>query len=258
MANIHPTAVVHPEARLHPTVEVGPFAVIGPLVTLGEGTWIGPHSVIEGRTTLGARNRIFQFASIGAAPQDLKYAGEDTELILGNENTVREFATVHRGTAGGGSATVVGSGCLLMANSHVAHDCRLGDGVILGQGSALAGHVEVGDHAIFSGLMAVHQFTRIGKHVFISGGAMVVMDVAPYCTAQGDRAELAGLNTVGLQRHGYSEAQIGRIKEAYRILFRAKLPLAEAVAKLHAELAGNPEIDHLLDFVAASKRGLTR
>jgi UDP-N-acetylglucosamine acyltransferase len=258
MANIHPTAVVHPEARLHPTVEVGPFAVIGPLVTLGEGTSVGPHSVIEGRTTLGARNRIFQFASIGAAPQDLKYAGEDTELILGNENTVREFATVHRGTVGGGNATVIGSRCLIMANSHVAHDCRLGDGVILGQGSALAGHVEVGDHAIFSGLMAVHQFTRIGKHVFVSGGAMVVMDVAPYCTAQGDRAELAGLNAVGLQRHGYSEAQISRIKEAYRILFRAKLPLAEAVAKLRAELAGNPEIDHLLDFVAASKRGLTR
>ena len=258
MANIHPTAVVHPGARLHPSVDVGPYTVIGPQVTLGEGTTVGPHVVIEGRTTLGARNRIFQFASVGAAPQDLKYAGEDTELILGDENTVREFVTLHRGTAGGGSATIIGNRCLLMANSHVAHDCRLGDGVILGQGSALAGHVEVGDHAIFSGLMAVHQFTRIGKHVFISGGAMVVMDVAPYCTAQGDRAELAGLNAVGLQRHGYSEEQIGRIKEAYRILFRAKLPLAEALTRLRTELGGHPEIDHLIDFATASKRGLTR
>ena len=258
MANIHPTAVVHPEARLHPTVEVGPFAVIGPQVTLGEGTTVGPHAVIEGRTTLGARNRIFQFASVGAAPQDLKYAGEDTQLVLGDENTVREFVTLHRGTVGGGGATRIGSRCLLMANSHVAHDCQLGNGVILGQGSALAGHVEVGDYAIFSGLMAVHQFTRIGKHVFVSGGAMVVMDVAPYCTAQGDRAELAGLNAVGLQRHGYSEEQIGRIKEAYRILFRAKLPLAEAMARLRSELGGHPEIDHLVDFVSASKRGLTR
>ncbi len=258
MAQVHPTAVVHPGARLHETVEIGPYAVIGEKVTIGEGTTVGPHAVLVGRTTLGARNRIFQFASLGAEPQDLKYAGEDTELILGDGNTVREFATLHIGTAGGGGVTRIGNGNLFMAYSHVAHDCVVGNGCILANSAALAGHVQVADHVILGGLSAVHQFTRVGKNAFISGGAMVTMDVPPYCTAQGDRAELAGLNVVGLQRHGYSEEQIGRIKEAYKVLFRSKLVLAEAVAKLKAELGGHPEIDHLIDFVSSSKRGLTR
>jgi UDP-N-acetylglucosamine acyltransferase len=258
MAQVHPTAVVHPGARLHETVEIGPYAVIGEKVTIGEGTTVGPHAVLVGRTTLGARNRIFQFASLGAEPQDLKYAGEDTELILGDGNTVREFATLHIGTAGGGGVTRIGNGNLFMAYSHVAHDCVVGHGCILANSAALAGHVQVADHVILGGLSAVHQFTRVGKNAFISGGAMVTMDVPPYCTAQGDRAELAGLNVVGLQRHGYSEEQIGRIKEAYKVLFRSKLVLAEAVAKLKAELGGHPEIDHLIDFVSSSKRGLTR
>jgi len=258
MAQVHPTAVVHPEARLHETVEIGPYAVIGEKVTIGEGTTVGPHTVIVGRTTLGARNRIFQFASLGAEPQDLKYAGEDTELVMGDGNTVREFATLHIGTAGGGGVTRIGNGNLFMAYSHVAHDCVVGNGCILANSAALAGHVQVADHVILGGLSAVHQFTRVGKNAFISGGAMVTMDVPPYCTAQGDRAELAGLNVVGLQRHGYSEEQIGRIKEAYKVLFRSKLVLAEAVAKLKAELGGHPEIDHLIDFVSSSKRGLTR
>ena len=258
MAQVHPTAVVHPEARLHETVEIGPYAVIGEKVTIGEGTTVGPHTVIVGRTTLGARNRIFQFASLGAEPQDLKYAGEDTELVMGDGNTVREFATLHIGTAGGGGVTRIGNGNLFMAYSHVAHDCVVGHGCILANSAALAGHVQVADHVILGGLSAVHQFTRVGKNAFISGGAMVTMDVPPYCTAQGDRAELAGLNVVGLQRHGYSEEQIGRIKEAYKVLFRSKLVLAEAVAKLKAELGGHPEIDHLIDFVSSSKRGLTR
>jgi UDP-N-acetylglucosamine acyltransferase len=258
MAQVHPTAVVHPGARLHETVEIGPYAVIGEKVTIGEGTTVGPHAVLVGRTTLGARNRIFQFASLGAEPQDLKYAGEDTELILGDGNTVREFATLHIGTAGGGGVTRIGNGNLFMAYSHVAHDCVVGHGCILANSAALAGHVQVADHVILGGLSAVHQFTRVGKNAFISGGAMVTMDVPPYCTAQGDRAELAGLNVVGLQRHGYSEEQIGRIKEAYKVLFRSKLVLAEAVTKLKAELGGHPEIDHLIDFVSSSKRGLTR
>jgi UDP-N-acetylglucosamine acyltransferase len=258
MAQVHPTAVVHPEARLHETVEVGPYAVIGEKVTIGAGTTVGPHAVIVGRTTIGARNRIFQFASLGAEPQDLKYAGEDTELLLGDGNTVREFATLHIGTAGGGGVTRIGNGNLFMAYSHVAHDCVVGTGCILANSAALAGHVQVADHVILGGLSAVHQFTRVGKHAFISGGAMVTMDVPPYCTAQGDRAELAGLNVVGLQRHGFSEEQIGRIKEAYKVLFRSKLVLAEAVAKLKAELGGQPEIDHLIEFVSSSKRGLTR
>jgi UDP-N-acetylglucosamine acyltransferase len=239
-------------------VEVGPFAVIGPKVRIGAGTRVGPHTVIEGRTTLGSRNRVFQFSSLGAAPQDLKYAGEDTELVIGDENQIREFTTLHIGTAGGGGVTRIGNRNLFMANSHVAHDCVVGHGCILANSAALGGHVVVEDHVIFSGLTAVHQFTRIGKHAFVAGGAMVVMDVPPYCMAQGDRAELAGLNTVGLERHGFTEAQIGRIKEAYKILFRSKLQIAEALARLKAEYGGQPEIDHMVEFITQSKRGLTR
>ncbi|MCI0569567.1 MAG: acyl-ACP--UDP-N-acetylglucosamine O-acyltransferase [Myxococcaceae bacterium] len=258
MSRIHPTAIIAPGADLHPTVEVGPYSVIGARVRIGEGTVVGPHVVIEGRTTIGAGNRIFQFASVGAAPQDLKYAGEDTELVIGDGNQVREFSTLHLGTAGGGGVTRVGNRNLFMAYSHVAHDCVVGNGCVMANSAALAGHVEVGNHVILGGLSAIHQFTRIGDHAFISGGSMVTMDVPPYCTAQGDRAELAGLNTVGLSRHGYSEDQIGRIKDAYRTLFRSKLGLNEAVAKVRAEHGGHREIDALLEFIQSSKRGITR
>ncbi|ADO73339.1 acyl-ACP--UDP-N-acetylglucosamine O-acyltransferase [Stigmatella aurantiaca] len=258
MAQVHPTAVVHPDAQLHETVEIGAFSVIGPKVKIGPETRVGPHAVIEGRTTLGARNRVFQFAALGGAPQDLKYEGEDTELVLGDENQIREFTTLHIGTAGGGGVTRIGNRNLFMGNSHVAHDCVVGNGCILGQGSAIAGHVLVEDHVIFSGLTAVHQFTRVGKHAFVAGGSMVVMDVPPYCVAQGDRAELAGLNTVGLERHGFSAEQIGRVKEAYRVVFRSKLGVAEALDRLKTELGGHPEVDHLIDFIRQSKRGLTR
>ncbi|HEY8208485.1 MAG TPA: acyl-ACP--UDP-N-acetylglucosamine O-acyltransferase [Myxococcaceae bacterium] len=258
MAKLHPTAVVHPEAKLHDTVEVGPYAVIGPHVQLGEGTRVGPHAVIEGRTTVGKRNRIFQLCSVGAVPQDLKYAGEDTQLVIGDDNTIREFATLHIGTAGGGGVTRIGNKNLFMAYSHVAHDCQVGSGCILSNSANIAGHVHLSDHVILGGLSAVHQFTRIGKHAFIAGGAMVAMDVPPYCTAQGDRAELAGLNTVGLARNGFSEDQIARVKDAYRILFRSKLGLNEAISKLRAEYGGHVEIDELLQFVAGSTRGITR
>ena len=258
MAQVHPTAVVHPGARLHETVEVGPYSIIGEKVTIGAGTRVAPHVVIEGRTTIGERNRIFQFASVGAVPQDLKYAGEETKLVIGDENQIREFTTLHIGTAGGGGATRVGHRNLFMANSHLAHDCVVGNGCILVNSAALGGHVQVEDHVIISGLTAVHQFTRLGRHAFIAGGAMVVMDVPPYCMAQGDRAELVGLNAVGLERHGFGEERIARIKEAYRILFRSKLGLGEALAKLRAELGEHPEIAHLVDFVSSSKRGLTR
>ena len=258
MAKVHQTAVVHPEAQLHDTVDVGPYAVIGQHVKIGEGTRVGPHAVIEGRTTIGKRNRIFQLCSVGAVPQDLKYAGEDTQLVIGDDNTIREFATLHIGTAGGGGVTRVGNKNLFMAYSHVAHDCQVGNGCILSNSANIAGHVQMSDHVILGGLSAVHQFTRIGKHAFIAGGAMVAMDVPPYCTAQGDRAELAGLNTVGLSRHGFSEDQIARIKDAYRILFRSKLGLNEAISKLKAEHGGHVEIDDLLQFVAGSTRGITR
>jgi len=256
--SVHPTAIIGPGARLHPTVEVGPYAVIGPQVTIGAGTLVGPHAVIEGRTRLGERNRVFQFASVGAQPQDLKYAGEDSALEIGNENLIREFTTLHKGTKGGGGVTRIGDRNLFMAYAHVAHDCQVGNGCVLANAATLGGHVEIGDNVILGGLAAVHQFTRIGKHAFVAGGAMVVMDVPPFCIAQGDRAELAGINSIGLARHGFSEEQIGRVKEAYRILFRSKLPLEEAVERLRTELGDQPEIQALLTFVTTSQRGLTR
>ncbi len=256
--SVHPTAIVAPGARLHPTVEVGPYAVIGPHVTLGAGTTVGSHAVLDGDTTIGERNRIFHHASVGATPQDLKYAGEKTSLVLGDENQVREFASLHIGTAGGGGVTRIGSRNLFMANSHVAHDCVVGNGCVLANSVALAGHVELGDHVILGGLSAVHQFTRVGKHAFVGAASMVVMDVVPYAMTQGDRAELIGINATGLDRHGFTAAQIDRIKQAHKTLFRAKLPLSEAVAQVERELGEHPEIRFLLDFISQSKRGLTR
>jgi UDP-N-acetylglucosamine acyltransferase len=255
---IHSTAIVDPRAELDTSVEVGPFAVIGPQVHIDAGTTIGAHAVIEGRTRIGKRNRIFQLAALGAIPQDLKYAGEPTELEIGDENQIREFSTLHIGTAAGGGVTRVGNRNLIMANAHVAHDCQVGNEVVLANGVALAGHVEVGDHAILGGLSAVHQFTRIGQHAFLAGGAMVTMDVAPYCMVQGDRAELTGLNTVGLGRNGFSTEAIGHIKSAYKLLFRSGLQMHEALAKVKAEFATVPEVVLLTDFIQASDRGVTR
>ncbi|MGZ6133664.1 MAG: acyl-ACP--UDP-N-acetylglucosamine O-acyltransferase [Myxococcaceae bacterium] len=256
--SVHPTAIVAPGARLHPSVEVGPYAVIGPSVELGAGTTVGPHAVIEGRTRIGERNRVFQFASVGAQPQDLKYAGEDSALEIGNENLIREFTTLHKGTTGGGGVTRIGDRNLFMAYSHVAHDCRVGNGCVFANGATLGGHVEVGDHAILGGLAAVHQFTRIGPHAFLAGGTMVVMDIPPFCMAQGDRAELVGVNSIGLARHGFTEEQITRVKEAYRILFRSKLPLEEAVERIRTEIGNQTEIQAMVGFVTTSQRGLTR
>ncbi len=256
---IHPSAIVDASAQLDSSVEVGPYAVIGPKVRIGAGTTVGPHAVIEGDTTIGRNNRIFQFAAIGAVPQDLKYAGEPTRLEIGDGNQIREFATLHIGTEGNGKGvTRVGSNNLLMAYSHVAHDVVLGNGCVLANSATLAGHVIVEDFVILGGLSAVHQFTRIGKHAFISGGSMVAMDIPPYCTAQGDRAQLAGLNTVGLTRHGFTEDQIARIKSAYKIVFRSKMGLREALAKVKAEHGGHPEIDHWVSFIEGSERGVTR
>jgi UDP-N-acetylglucosamine acyltransferase len=255
---IHPTAIVDRGAELDSTVEVGPYAVIGGRVKLGPRTRVGPHAVIEGDTQLGADNQVFQFAALGAIPQDLKYAGEPTRLVAGDKNQFREFCTVHIGTAQGGGITRIGNSCLLMANSHVAHDVHLGDGCILANSAALAGHVVVQDHAIFGGLAAVHQFTRIGRLAFVSGGSMVTQDVPPYVTVQGDRAEVAGINTVGLTRAGFDEHALARVKNAYKILYRMKLGLREAVARVRAEHGGHAEIDHLVAFLEGAERGIAR
>jgi len=227
-------------------------------VKIGPRTRIGPHAVIEGDTTIGADNVVFQFASLGAIPQDLKYGGEPTRLVIGDGNQIREFATVHIGTAAGGGVTRLGNRCLLMANSHVAHDVQLGDGCVLANSTALAGHVVVEDRVIFGGLSAVHQFTRIGRLAFVSGGAMVTQDVPPYVTVQGDRAEVVGLNTVGLTRARFDEHAMTRVKGAYKVVFRSKMGLREAVAHVKAEYGGHPEIDHFVAFLEGSERGIAR
>jgi UDP-N-acetylglucosamine acyltransferase len=255
---IHPTAVVEPGAELDPSCEVGPLAVVGAKVRMGPGNVVGPHAVVTGRTTLGKGNRIFPHAVIGGVPQDLKYGGEDTTLEIGDRNTFREAVTINLGTAQGGGVTRIGNGCLFMAYSHVGHDCLVGDGAIVANSVALAGHVVLEDHVHLSGLAAAHQFTRIGRLSFVSGLTGVVMDVAPYCTVVGARAELAGLNVVGLQRAGMTEEQIGRVKQAYKIVFRSNLGLAEAIAQLDQELGRHPEVAHFVAFLKGSQRGVTR
>ena len=256
--SVHATAVVAPEAELDSSVEVGPFTIIGPKVRIGAGTRIGPHVVIEGRTTIGKSNRIFQFAAVGAIPQDLKYAGEDSSLCIGDENQIREFATLHLGTTGGGGVTRVGDQNLFMAYSHVAHDCQVASHCVVANCGTLGGHVSLEDHVHVGGLAGVHQFARVGMLSFIAAGAMVTQDVPPYCTVHGNRAKLAGLNTVGLTRGGYSAEQISRIKSAYRSLFRSKLGRREAIAHVRAEHGAHAEIERLLRFVEGSERGIAR
>lgn len=255
---IHQTAIVHEGAQIAEGVEIGPYAIIGEHVTIGAGTTIGPHTVIEGWTEIGRDNRIFQFASIGAPPQDLKYCGEKALLKIGDRNTVREFATLHRGTADGGGETVIGNDNLFMAYSHVAHDCLLGNHVILANGATLAGHVAVDDFAILGGLCAVHQFTRIGAHVMISGGSMVTQDVPPFSIAQGDRAKTVGINQIGLKRRGFSEEAIRGIKQAYKLIFRSGLRTEEALEQIASELKGCPEVDEFANFIRKSTRGVAR
>jgi UDP-N-acetylglucosamine acyltransferase len=255
---IHPTAVVDRHAELDSSVEVAPYAVIGPKVKIGPRTRVGPHAVIEGDTTIGSDNVVFQFASIGAIPQDLKYAGEQTKVVIGDGNRFREFITVHLGTAAGGGVTRIGNRCLMMANSHVAHDVQLGDGCVLANSTALGGHVIVEDRVIFGGLSGVHQFTRVGRLAFVSGGAMVTQDVPPYCTVHGNRAEVVGVNTVGLSRAHFDEQAISRVKAAYKAMFRAKMGLREALAHVRAEYGGHPEIDHFVSFLEGTQRGIAR
>ena len=255
---IHPTAIISPGAELDPSCEIGPYAIIGPKVKMGPRCTVGAHAVIDGDTTMGADNRIFSHAAVGGIPQDLKYAGEATKLVIGDRNVFREFCTVHIGSAGGGGVTRIGNRCLIMANSHVAHDVQLGDGCILANSVALAGHVVVEDHVTFGGLSAVHQFTRVGRFAFISGGAMVTMDVPPYCTAQGDRAKLSGLNSVGLKRKNVGADAQSELKRAYKMLYRDGLSTTQALEKMRAELTMSPEVEHLISFIQGSERGITK
>jgi UDP-N-acetylglucosamine acyltransferase len=256
MLDIHTTAVVHPKADLGANVVVGPYSVIGPEVVIGDDSWIGAHAVLEGRTTVGRRNRIFHGAVLGTPPQDLKYRGEKTFLRVGDDNTIREYATLHLACMEG-EATVVGDRCLIMAYAHVAHNCHVGSDVILANSVNLAGHVEVHDFAIIGGVTPVHQFVRIGAYSFIGGGSRVAKDVAPFVKAAGSPLELAGINSIGLERHGFDEERRATIKRAYRILFRSDLNVTQAVERLKSEFEPSDEdIQTLVRFVEGSERGI--
>ncbi len=254
---IDPTAVVAGGAELGGGVQIGPYSIIGPEVRIGSQTVVGPHVVVEGRTTIGQRNSIFQFASIGAKPQDLKYAGERSLLEIGDDNQIREFVTMNPGTRGGEMLTRVGSGNLFMVHAHVAHDCNIGNNTILANSAALAGHVLLEDYVIVGGLVAVHQFVRVGESAILGGGAMVNLDVPPFCSAWGDRARLRGLNLIGLKRRGFQTSQIRLVKQAYKMLFLSQLKFADAVQEVARELGNSPEVRRMLDFIAGSKRGVT-
>ncbi len=254
---IHPTAVVDKSAAIDPTAEIGPYAVIGPKTTIGARTKVGAHVVLE-YATVGADNVFHPGCYVGTPPQDLKYAGEETRLVMGDKNVVRECVTINRGTAQGGGVTTIGSNCLFMACSHVAHDCKVGNGVIIVNAVLLAGHVHIGDMAVLGGACAIHQFTRIGRLAMLGGGSMNGQDVLPFANTQGDRAVMRGINMLGLKRAGVPPEARSALKDAYKLLFLSGLPQAEALARLKA---GNPPaiVQEWIDFIeSAGKRGVMR
>lgn len=256
--NIHPTAIVHPGAKIAEGVEIGAYSVVGEHVSVGKDTRIASHVLVEGWTTIGERNQIFSFSSVGTPPQDIGYKNEETYLIIGNDNVIRESATVHRATTKEDRVTVIGNNNFLMAYSHVAHDCKLGNHIIMANSVGLGGHITIGDYAILGGIVAVHQFVRIGAYAIIGGQSAVPQDIPPYVSASGNRAKLYGLNLVGLKRRGFSDGSIANLKKAYRIIFRSGLILEEALSRVKAELGDSPEAMHLMGFMKNSKRGITR
>ena len=263
MASIHPTALVEPGAQLDDSVSVGPYAVVGPQVCIGAGTTVGAHAVIEGCTTIGRDNRIFQFASLGAAPQDKKYAGEPTRLRIGERNTIREFVTINCGTVQDRGETTIGDDNWIMAYVHVAHDCVVGRNVVFANSTNLAGHVEVGDWAVLGGFTGVHQFCKIGAHVMAGVGSVILHDVPPFVMCSGNTAAAHGVNVEGLKRRGFSSEAIGSIRRAYRTLYKSGLTLDEARAALHRQAgegatAGAEHIAALAGFLDTVTRGIVR
>lgn len=257
--SVHPTAVVHPGARLAADVVVGPYAIIGDEVELGSGCQVQAHAVIEGPARIGQRNRFFPGCAIGLIPQDLKFRGERSEVVIGDENTFREFCTVHRGTAGGGALTRIGNHNLIMAYAHVAHDCILGDHVILGNGATLAGHVVIEDHASVGAFCGVHQFCRIGKHSFVGGYSVVTQDVLPFSRTVSERETRAfGVNVIGLERRGFSTERIEALRSAFRLLMQSKLNTTQALEQIHASLDRSPDIEELIRFIETSERGVIK
>ena len=262
MTNIHPTAIVDPAAELDPTVSVGPYAVIGPHVRVGARSSIGAHCVIEGRTTLGEDNRVWQFCSIGAAPQDMKYRGEPTELHIGDRNTIREFCTFNRGTVHDAGVTRVGSDNWIMAYVHVAHDVQLGDRTILANNATLAGHVHIGDWVIVGGLTGVHQYVKIGAHAMLGFQSAISQDVPPFMMVDGNPSHVHGFNVEGLRRRGFGAERIAQVKQMHRLLYRKGLTLEESRAQIAALKGtvpgGDSDVELTLGFLGASTRGIVR
>jgi UDP-N-acetylglucosamine acyltransferase len=259
VTQIHPTAIVAPGAQLGADVEIGPFCTVGPHAVIGDGARLISHVVVDGHTVVGAAAQLYPFCTVGMAPQDLKYKGEDTRTEVGARTLVREHVTIHRGTAQGGGLTRVGSDCLLMAVTHVAHDCLLGNGVIAANNVVMGGHVEIGDGAVIGGAAAIHQFVRIGRGAMIGGVSGVEADVVPFGTVIGNRARLAGVNIIGLRRRGHDRAQVHLVRAVYREIFWGNGVFADRVAAVKAQHGGNPLIAELLAFIEApSKRGLVR
>jgi UDP-N-acetylglucosamine acyltransferase len=254
---VHPTAIVHPEARVADDVTIGPYSIIGPHVTIGAGCDIRSHVLIEGHTTLGSGNRVFHSAAIGCEPQDFSYRGEESYVVIGDGNTIREYVTIQPGSEAG-STTRVGDGNLLMAYVHVAHNCEVGSRTVIANTVQLAGHVHVDDFAVIGGITPVHQFVRIGRHCIIGGGSRIPQDVAPYAKVAGNPPRTFGLNTIGLSRRGFSDASISSLKRAYRLFFRSKLTAEEACARIVADVPDTAEVRHFLEFVRAEGRGITR
>jgi UDP-N-acetylglucosamine acyltransferase len=255
---IDPRAIISPKAELAPDVTVGPFSIIGPDVVLGPGTVVGPHAVINGPTRMGTGNRIFQFASIGDAPQDKKYAGEPTRLEIGDRNVFRESCTINRGTTHDKGVTTIGSDNLFMAYSHVAHDCTVGNHLVFANGATLGGHVEIGDYVTLGGLAAIHQFCKVGAYAFIAGGSIVTRDVPNYVMVAGNPAEPHAVNAIGLKRRGFTEEQVRNVRNAFRVLYRSDLLLADAVAKLTELGKTQPEVAAFVEFIGRSERSLIR
>jgi UDP-N-acetylglucosamine acyltransferase len=256
--NIHPTAIISREAHLEEGVEVGPYTLIDGDVTVGKNTVIGPHVIIRSHTDIGEGCHIFQFSSIGEVPQDLKYKGEATRVIIGNHNTIREYVTVHQATSADIGVTIIGDHNLLMAYTHVAHNCKLGNHIIMANAANLAGHVHVEDFAIIGGLTGIHQFTRIGAHCIIGGASAVTKDIPPFVLASGNFAKLYGLNQIGLKRRGFKDETIQALKDAYRIIFRSSLRLSVAIEKIRQEIDDLPEVRQLIEFIEHSERGISR
>jgi len=255
---IHPTAIIDSSAEIDTNVTIGPFAIVKSDVCIGSGTTIGPYTTVEKYVTIGADCQIFQYASIGGEPQDLKFHGEKTYLKIGRGSIIREFVTINRGTEAGGGVTELGEENYLMAYTHIAHDCKTGKQVILANNSTLAGHIEIGNNVTVGGLVAIHQFVQIGDFAYIGGKSAVVKDIPPYVIASGDRATLHGLNNVGLKRHKFQKSTIRQLKKAYRIVFRIGLTVKQASERVRAEVEQIPEVKKFMNFIIESNRGVTR